>query len=184
MSGRAAQRHAMNIANLQAHAFELCVIVFVAYVGYALGKSDLRIRPALMAVTVVVAVILQGSWRLVLPHEGIDSVARAVALSPQSPTLVTVALVETAGIWIPVVIIAWATLRTRIWAAAYLIGAAAIGASAYYGPSFEARLEPHPAYELWLVLSLVFATIPLAMGCIAKRGQRTVASPGHSPRNG
>lgn len=62
-------------------------VLLVAYVGYALGKSDLRIRPALTAVTVVVGVILHGMWKLVLPHEGIDWIARAVAQPLHFPTL-------------------------------------------------------------------------------------------------
>ena len=157
-----------------AHFVEIAIVLFVAYVGYALGKSDLRIDPALTAVTVVVAVILHGIWQLALPHEGIDGIARAVVRSPQSPTLVTVAIVETAGIWIPVLIIHWAALRTRIWAAAYIIGAATVGAFADYAPSFDA--PRHPEYASWLGLALVGAMVPFAIGCIAKRRQRTVAS--------
>jgi hypothetical protein len=154
-----------------AHFVEIAIVLLVAYVGYALGKSDLRIHFALTAVTVVIAVILHGMWQLTLPHQGIDWIARAVARSPQSPTLVAVALVETAGIWIAVLVIHWAALRTRIWAAAYIIGAATVGAFAYYAPSFEA--PSHPGYEVWLVLALAFATVPFAIGCIAKRRQRT-----------
>lgn len=159
-----------------AHFVEIATVLFMAYVGYALGKSDLRIHPAFTAVTVAVAVILHGIWQLALPHEGIDGIARMVARSPQSPTLVAVAVVETAGIWIPVLVIRWAPLRTRIWTAAYIIGAATVGAFDYYGPSFDPPLEPHPGYEVWLVLALVVATLPFAIGCIAKRRQRTVAS--------
>ena len=76
--------HQMDFA---AHFVEIAIVLFVAYVGYALGKSDLRIDPALTAVTVVVAVILHGIWQLALPHEGIDGIARPVVRSPQSPTL-------------------------------------------------------------------------------------------------
>jgi hypothetical protein len=155
-----------------AHLFVIAMILFVAYVGYALGKSDLRIHSVLTIVTAVVAVILHGMWQLALPHQGIDWIARTVGLS-QSPTLMPVALVETAGIWIPVLVIHWAALRTRIWAAAYIIGAATLGALAYYGPSFDPPREPHPEYAVWLVLAFVFATVPFAIGCIAKRRQRT-----------
>lgn len=158
-------------------------MLFVAYVGYALGKSDLRIHPALTAVTVVVAVILHGAWRLALPHEGIDSIGRAVAWPPHFPILVAVALVETAGIWIPVLLIEWVAVRTRMWAAAYIIAAATLGARLHYGPSFEAPREPHPAYAIWLVLALVVAAVPFAIGGIAKRRQRTVASPGDRARD-
>ena len=151
-------------------------VLFVAYVGYALGKSDLRIRPALMAVTVVVAVILHGMWRLALPCEGIDWIARAVARPPHFPTLAAVAFVETAGISTPVVLIHWVAMRTRVWATAYIVGAGAVGALAYYAPSFEPPQEPHAEHEVWLVWALVFATVPFAIGRIAKRKQGTVAS--------
>jgi membrane protease YdiL (CAAX protease family) len=159
-----------------AHFVEIAIVLFVAYVGYALGKSDLRIDPVLTAVTVVVAIILHGVWQLALPHGALEWIARAVARSPQSLPLVQIALVETAGIWIPVLVFHWAAPRTRLWAAAYIIGAATIGAFAYYLPSFDPRSEPHPEYEVWLVLALVVATVPFATGCIVKRRQRTVAS--------
>jgi hypothetical protein len=64
-------------------------------VGYALGKSDLRIDPAITAVTVVVAIILHGVWQLALPHQALELIARAVARSPRSITLVVVALAPT-----------------------------------------------------------------------------------------
>ena len=158
------------------HLFvEIAIILFVTYVSYALGKSDLRLHPALTAVTVVVAVILHGIWQLALPHEGIDSIARAVARLPESLNLMAVAVVETAGIWIAVLVVHWAALRTRIWAAGYIVGAATVGAFANYA-SFDPPLEPHPDYAVWLGLALVVATIPFTIGCIVKRRQRTVAS--------
>jgi hypothetical protein len=159
-----------------AHFVGIAIILFVAYVGYGLGKSELRIRPSLTAVTVVVAVILHGIWQLALPHEGIDRIAQAIAGSPQSLSLVTVTLVETAGIWIPLLIIHWAALRTRMWVAAYIVGAASVGAFAYYGPSFDPPSGPHPEYAVWLVFALVFATVPFTIGCIAKTRQRILAS--------
>jgi hypothetical protein len=78
-----------------AHLVELATILFVAFVGYALGKSDLRIDPAITAVTVVVAIILHGVWQLALPHQALELIARAVARSPRSITLVVVALAPT-----------------------------------------------------------------------------------------
>jgi hypothetical protein len=160
------------------HFVQIAFILFVAYVGYALGKSDLRIDPVLTAVTVVVAVILHGTWQLALPHphRGIDWVARAVARA-QSPALVAVALVETVGIWLPVLVIQWVALRTRIWTAAYIIGAATIGAFAHYAPSLFHGRSAHPEYEVWLKWALVFATVPFAIGCLAKRRQQTRRAP-------
>jgi hypothetical protein len=150
--------------------------LFVAYIGYVLGRSDLRVRPALTAVTVLAAAALHVLVRLALPHEEIEQIATAAAWS-SPPALVTIALLETAGIWTPVLAIHWTVLRTRIAAAAYIMGAAVLGALAYYRP-FDVvivngrRVPPHPDYELALVLALMFAAIPFTIGLLIKRRQR------------
>jgi len=118
-----------------AHFVEFASALFVAYVGYALGRSDLRIHPALTAVTVVVGVILHGIWQLALPRaQGTDWIAMTIARSPGALALVTVAVLETAGIWIPVLLVHWAAPRTRIWAAAYIMGAATVAAATNDAP--------------------------------------------------
>jgi hypothetical protein len=152
---------------------EIVIVLFVSYVGYALGKSDLHINPTLTAVTAMVAVMLHGIWQLVLPDEGFEWVGRAVARPPQSPIMMAIALIETAGIWISVLAIRWAARRARIWAAVSVIGAATVGAFAHYAPSFDGAPESDPEYEAWLVRAFVFAAIPFAIGCIAKGRQRT-----------
>jgi hypothetical protein len=152
--------------------------LFVAYVGYALGKADLQIHLARTAVTVLVAMILHGLVQLALPHDGIERIARAAAWSLLTePTFVIVALLETAGIWVSVLVIHWAALRTRLWAAAYIIGAATLGALVFYEP-FDAHNEPHPQYEAALAIALVIVILPFAVGRVAKRKERTVASQG------
>lgn len=151
-------------------------VLFVAYVGYALGKSDLRIRPALTAITVVLAAILHWAWQLALPHEEIDLIARAVARRPNFPTLAAVAIVETAGIWLPVLVIDWVAVRTRIWGSAYIIAATTLGAFANYGPSFDPPPVSHPDYSVWLLFAPVVTTAPFALGGIAKRRHRAIAS--------
>ena len=155
----------------------VAVVLFVAYMGYALGKSDLRIRPVPAAATGVVAVIVHGIWQLALPHRGIDWIGTAVDPSLESPTWVALATVETAGFWVPALVIPWGALRTRIWAAAYIIGAGTLGVVAYYAPTFDPLQEGHPNYELWLVLAFAFAAVPFAIGCFAKTKPRTVAHP-------
>lgn len=149
--------------------------LFVAYVGYALGRCDLRVRPALTAVTVLVAMILHGLVQLALPHDEIEQIARASAWSlSREAALVAIALIETAGMWIPAMMVRWAALQTRLWASAYLMGAATLGAFTFYQP-FDAHDDPHPPYEMLLVVSLTVAIVPFLIGLIAKRRQRTAA---------
>lgn len=148
-------------------------ILFVAYVGYVLGKSDLRVHPVLTAATVVIAVILHGVVRLALPHDRIDAIA-ALAARSWSPGLVAVGLIETAGIWIPVLAVPWAVLPTRIAGSGYIVGATILGAFDHYRPSFERPLH-HPQYEAALLFALWFAAIPFAAGLLTKRWRQRTA---------
>ena len=156
---------------------KIASILFVGYVGYLLGKSDLRIRPVLTAATVVAATILHGVVQLALPHDDIERIATAVARS-WSPGLVALALIETAGIWITVLAVPWAVLPTRIAASGYIMGAATQGALMHHYP-FDVvtdvngnRVPNHPQYEAALLLALIFAAIPFAIGLFTKRRQR------------
>ncbi len=161
---------------------KIAVILWVAYIGYRLGRSDLRVRPALTVLTVLVATILQRLVHRVLPHTGIDLLATAVAWSWWSPGLAAIALLETSGIWIPVLIIHWAVPKTRIASFAYIVGAATLGALAFYRP-FDVEIvngnvigPTHPDYEMALALSLVVAIVPFVIGLAAERRQRTVGA--------
>lgn len=154
-------------------------VLFVAYVGYALGKSDLRIRPVLTALTVLAAAMLHGLVQLALPHESIEGIATAAA-SSWSPALVAIALLETAGIWLPALALPWAVLPTRIAASAYIMGATILGALVHYQP-FDvvivngSRVPNHPEYEFALLFTLVFAAIPFVIGLLTKRRQQRMA---------
>jgi hypothetical protein len=159
-------------------------ILVVVYVGYRLGRSDLRVHPGTTALTVLVAAFLHALVRLALPHDGIERIAAAVAWSWWSPVLVGVALLETSGLWIPVLLIRWTALRTRIAASAYIMGAATLGALTHYYP-FDVEIwngevigPTHPSYEVALVASLVFATVPFVIGWVAERRGRTINAEG------
>lgn len=158
---------------------KIASILFVAYVGYVLGNSNLRVHPALTAATLAAAGILHGLVRLALPHDGIDRMATAVAWS-WSPGLVAIALVETAGIWMPTLAVPWAARPTRIAASGYIIGAATLGALVYYQP-FDVvivngtRVPDHPEYVATLLLALMFAAVPFAIGLWAKRRRQRIA---------
>ena len=159
-------------------------ILFVVYVGYRLGRSDLRVHPGATALTVLLAALLHALVRLALPHDGIERIAAAVAWSWWSPVLVGVALVETSGLWIPVLLIRWTALQTRIAASAYIMGAATLGTLAHYQP-FEVEIwngevigPTHPAYEVALIATLVIATVPFIIGWVVARRGRTIGAEG------
>ena len=164
---------------------KIASILFVAYTGYLLGKSDLRVHRVLTAVAGVAAVILHGWVRLALPHEEIEGIATAIAQS-WSPGLVVIALVETAGIWIAALAVPWAVLPTRIAASGYVMGAATLGALVHYQP-FDVvivngdRVPNHPEYAAALVLALVVAAVPFTIGLSSKRRQQRMVTMRTSP---
>jgi hypothetical protein len=155
-------------------------ILFVASIAYGLGKSDWRVRPRLALATVLLAGVLHGVLRVGLPHEAIERFASSASLSI---LLMLVAALETAGIWLPVLLVPWGETRTRAAAAAYVIAAATLGALVYYQPfeiiivNGEALGPTHPQYGLALIFSLVIAAVPFACGIAirlrqGKHGQR------------
>ena len=74
-------------------------------------------------------------------------------------------------------------IRTRTTAAAYVVGAATLGALAYYQPfdvvvvNGEMIGPKHPAYEVALVLSTVFAAVPFAVGVAIRVRRRKRVQP-------
>ena len=149
--------------------------------GYRFGKLNARIRPKITALTVVLAVALHAFVRCALPHDVIEHYAAA---DRWSPALVAVALLETAGIWAPMLLIPLAVLSARIAASAYVMGAATMGALVYYRPfdvvimNGEIQQDGvHPDYEVALVLALIFAIPSFAIGLLAKRRHRITQTP-------
>ena len=155
----------------------------VAWAGYRLATSDLQVRPKLTLLTVLLAAVLHTAVWFALPHDVIELFANA---HRWSPVLLAIALLETVGIWAPVLLIPWAVGSVRVGATAYLVGAAAMGALSYYQP-FETiitngRVEGpvHPSYEVALVAALIFAIPSIAIGVLVKRRRRKIAQPAPS----
>jgi hypothetical protein len=89
---------------------------------------------------------------------------------------------ETVGIWLPVLLVSWGAIRTRITAAAYVVAAGTLGALAYYQPfdvvivNGEVLGPRHPQYVLALMFSLVIAAVPFAGGIAVRRRRETRAA--------
>lgn len=160
----------------------LCIL-FVAWIGYLLGKSDWRVRPKLAFTAILLAGVLHAMARVALPHEAIEQFASS---TPSSILLILVAALETAGIWLSVLLVPWGVIRTRTTAAAYVVAAATLGALAYYQPfdvvivNGEVLGPKHPEYELALIFSLVLAAVPFAAGIAMRLRRGKHKQPNHA----
>jgi hypothetical protein len=72
--------------------------------------------------------------------------------------LVGIALIETAGVWIPVLFVDWTAFATRVWCTLCLVAAAVLSAAVYYFP-FDAVIvndeivgPKHPEYGLGMLV--------------------------------
>lgn len=148
---------------------KILALLLIGWSAYRLGKSEFRVRPLQAIGTVVLATIFHVIVKLALPHEAIERFAEPFAWSAWSGVLVGVALLETAGVWSTVLMIPWASMKTRLLTAAYLIGAATLSVFNYHQP-FDARDEPgHPDYEADWLFAIVLAIVPFIVGLVAKR---------------
>src|SRR5689334_20150197 len=109
-------------------------ILIVGYAGYLLGTSQLRISPKPAVLTVIAASILDGIVRFSLPHETIDHRLMPAATAWWSPAPMAIAIVETSGIWLPILIVNWAAVPTRIAVFVYILGAGTQAALTYFQP--------------------------------------------------
>ena len=128
------------------------------------------------------AVVLHTSLAIALPHDTIERFAQGHVYDGGSLVLIPIALVETAGLWIPIAVTRWAAVSARAWATLYILGAAVLGATAYYFP-FDVEIvngevlgPKHPSYEIALTLSLPFGLIGYWLGRLRRRRQHPTRS--------
>jgi hypothetical protein len=129
-----------------------------------------------VALTALMAAVLHASLKFALPHDSIEGFAQQhVYDGGGALVLVLIAALETAGLWIPVAVTRWAGFATRSWVTLYMLGAAVLGATAYYFP-FDTRIingeimgPKHPSYELDLILSLPFGVVGYWLGRLSRK---------------
>jgi hypothetical protein len=157
-------------------------LVAVVWAGFGLGAAPLKVRGRLAAVTVLVAALLHLGLRLLLPHENLEEFGQRYAHGTLgAPVLAGIAAVETLGLWIPVAVARWTSVRGRAWATVYLISAAALAATTYYFP-FDVEIvngevmrpmySVYEVYEVGIVMSVPFA----AFGYLGGRLKRRMSS--------
>jgi hypothetical protein len=83
--------------------------------GFALGRLKLTLRDRSVALAVLLVIVLQTALKLVLPHVAIEEFAQRHVFTAPGPFVLTgIALVETAGVWILVLLIRWTRSRLEL----------------------------------------------------------------------
>ena len=144
--------------------------------GFGLGGSPFTIQVRAALLTAVLAVLGYMGVSRVLPHQAIEQLAESQRHSVSGQLVVMgVAVVETAGLLIPVALMPWTTVRGRAWVTLHLAGAAFLAIGMYYFlldvviANGETIGPPHPSYEFYLVLSLPLGAIGYAFGWLVRR---------------
>ena len=142
-------------------------LVLLVLAGYQLRAARAKLDADVAAATVFAALVCHVMLQLLLPHSAID----AMAVRRTLDVLILAGLVETAGLWLPVLVLRWTGLRARIWSAVW-IAAVGIEATALFYFPFDAVIlngellgPPHPDYEESLLVGL----LPGATGWLAHR---------------
>ena len=150
--------------------------------GFGLGRTTVKVNVLVAILTALVAAFIQAGLKPLLPHDAIERLAqRHLYTASGQLVLMAIALVETAGLLLPVALLPWTVLSSRAWATLYTLGAAFLAAATYYFPfdvviiNDEVIGPTQPSYELVLAFCLPFG----AIGFLArwfKRRQRRAAT--------
>lgn len=144
--------------------------------GFGLGRAEFKVHVRMAILTVLFAAVAQMTLKLALPHGAIEQFAQShLYTAAGQVVLLALAIVETAGLLFPVMLIPWASLSSRGWATLYVLGAAVLAAATYYFPfdvvivNGEVIGPKHAPYELGLLLSLPFGAIGYLLGWLKRR---------------
>jgi len=162
---------------------KLAGLAAVVIAAFRFGALRPNVRWRLAAAAAIIAITLHGAARLLLPHDAIQGLVQRGNQGLRAQLLmILIAMVETAGLWVPVAVIPWASLRSRTWLTLYLVAAAALAAAVYFFPfdvvivNGEIVGPKHPAYELDLVLVSALGIVAYLFGR-ARRARQAPAAP-------
>ena len=157
----------------------LKAIGFIAAViaGFGLGRHEFQIRRRMALLTLVVAAVAHAMVKLTLPHRAIeDYVVGAGVYDTNGWFLMPgVALLETAGLWLPATLMRWSDTSTRARVTIYIVATAILSAVVYYFPfdvlivNDEVLGPNHAQYEVGLVFFLPFALAGYILGWLQRR---------------
>ena len=151
--------------------------------GFGLGRATFTIRVRMAILTAVLAAAAQASLQIALPHAEIERIAQAqLYAAPGQIVLFALAVIETIGLLLPVVVMPWAGVPPRLCATVYVLGASLVAAATYYFPfdvvilNGEVIGPKHPPYEVSLVFCAPFAAVGYVIGRVFKKRNQNEAS--------
>ena len=158
-------------------------LVAVVAAGFGMAAAPLKVQRRTVALMVLIAAFLHLAVQSALPHKAIEEFAQRHVYGRMGPlVLVVIGAVETVGLWSPVAMARWATVRGRAWATIYLLSAGTLGAAVNYFP-FETLImngevmgPKHPSYEVSLVLLLPLAAVGYLGGRVKRKMAANVAT--------
>lgn len=119
---------------------KLIVLAAIGLSGWGLGRVRLVLQLPVLVLTFFAAVSVHSAiqWAFI-DGPRLDSVVGDPRNGASDFAVVLIAAGEAAGLWVPFLILPWAQMKARVWAALYFLAACTIAAIAHYLP-FDAVL--------------------------------------------
>jgi hypothetical protein len=103
--------------------------------GFGLGRGTFKVHVRRAFLTAFVAAGVQAGLKVALPHAAIDEIAPADAYTATGQLRLTgLAMIETAGLLLPVAFMPWTSPSSRALATWYVLGAAFLAVATHYVP--------------------------------------------------
>lgn len=142
---------------------KLIGLVAVAVSGWGLGRARPTLNLFVLVLTLFAAVTAHAGMQDVFFEERMDAVLGDPRKDAGPGVVVPIAAAETVGLWVPFLVLPWAPVRARVWAALYAIGAAILAAVLHYFP-FDVPLVDKEFIAIHgpLYLPAWFVCLPIA----------------------
>ena len=139
------------------------VLLAIFATGWALGRLRPQVNLFLLALTLFAAVSAHSAVQSVVFENRLHLTLGDPRADAPAVVVVPIAAGEAAGLWLPFVLIPWARVSVRLWAALYALSASLAAALTFYFPfdsvSFNSEFFPSdgPPYLLAAIACLPVA---------------------------
>lgn len=113
----------------------LCIIGVLVAVGVALATSRTHVDRRAALKVLALAVLLHVGLTALMLTTSLEETVKELVYGDRSPRAFLLAgLIESAGVWLPVALMPWATARTRAVSVVGVVAAGVLAAKEYYFP--------------------------------------------------